>query len=253
MRELERRVVLSVLDRKWREHLYEMDYLREGISLRGYGQRDPLVEYQREGYDMFSAMMEGIKEESVGNLFNLQVQRQDSPIVEEAVPGGPFLSIVPDGAGPGGAGPGGSAPAAAIPAGMGIAPAPDSGQADGSGQPSSPSRPGRHSRSTASGGRQGARHRGGGQPQPGAPSAPGAAAGQDGPTVPAALAARGLDRPQRPGRLHYTAPSEDGSGSAQQRDASTAGTDYSKVGRNAPCPCGSGRKFKQCHGDPRNR
>src|SRR5580704_12384588 len=66
MRELERRVVLSVLDRKWREHLYEMDYLREGIGLRGYGQRDPLVEYQREGYDMFGAMMEGIKEESVG-------------------------------------------------------------------------------------------------------------------------------------------------------------------------------------------
>ena len=86
MRELERRVVLSVLDRKWREHLYEMDYLREGIGLRGYGQRDPLVEYQREGYDMFGAMMEGIKEESVGNLFNLQVQLQENPIVEETVP-----------------------------------------------------------------------------------------------------------------------------------------------------------------------
>src|SRR3984885_1847161 len=88
MRELERRVVLSVLDRKWREHLYEMDYLREGIGLRGYGQRDPLVEYQREGYDMFGAMMEGIKEESVGNLFNLQVQVQENPIVEEAAPNG---------------------------------------------------------------------------------------------------------------------------------------------------------------------
>src|ERR1700726_1697009 len=69
MRELERRVVLSVLDRKWREHLYEMDYLREGIGLRAWAQRDPLVEYQREGFDMFTAMMEGIKEESVGNLF----------------------------------------------------------------------------------------------------------------------------------------------------------------------------------------
>ena len=83
MRELERRVVLSVLDRKWREHLYEMDYLREGIGLRGMAQRDPLVEYQREGFDMFSAMMEGIKEESVGNLFNLQVEVQENPIVEE--------------------------------------------------------------------------------------------------------------------------------------------------------------------------
>ena len=74
MRELERRVVLSVLDRKWREHLYEMDYLREGIGLRGYAQRDPLVEYQREGFDMFMAIMDGIKEESVGFLFNLEVQ-----------------------------------------------------------------------------------------------------------------------------------------------------------------------------------
>jgi preprotein translocase subunit SecA len=248
MRELERRVVLSVLDRKWREHLYEMDYLREGISLRGYGQRDPLVEYQREGYDMFSAMMEGIKEESVGNLFNLQVQRQDSPIVEEAVqrngevPGGPFLGVVPDGAGPGGA-----APAGAIPSGAGVVPAPGGGQADG-GQPAQPSRPGRHSRSTASGGRPGARRRGGGPAQPGAQPAP----GQDGPAVPAALA-RGLDRPQRPSRLQYSAPSEDGSGDVQQRGASAGGADYSKVGRNAPCPCGSGRKFKQCHGDPRNR
>ena len=76
MRELERKVVLSVLDRKWREHLYEMDYLREGIGLRAYSQRDPLIEYQREGYDLFNAMMEGIAEESVGFLFNLDVQVQ---------------------------------------------------------------------------------------------------------------------------------------------------------------------------------
>jgi preprotein translocase subunit SecA len=76
LRELERRVVLSVLDRKWREHLYEMDYLQEGIGLRGYGQRDPLVEYQREGYDLFVQMMEAIKEESVGFLFNLEVQSE---------------------------------------------------------------------------------------------------------------------------------------------------------------------------------
>lgn len=74
MRELERRVVLAVIDRKWREHLYEMDYLREGIGLRAYSQRDPLVEYQREGYDLFSAMMDAISEESVGFLFNLDVQ-----------------------------------------------------------------------------------------------------------------------------------------------------------------------------------
>ncbi len=75
MRELERRVVLSVLDRKWREHLYEMDYLQEGISLRAMAQRDPLVEYQREGFQLFQAMTEAIKEESVGYLFNLEVQQ----------------------------------------------------------------------------------------------------------------------------------------------------------------------------------
>ncbi|SHF84011.1 protein translocase subunit secA [Jatrophihabitans endophyticus] len=73
-RELERRVLMSVLDRKWREHLYEMDYLQEGIGLRAMAQRDPLVEYKREGYDMFAAMMDAVKEESVGFLFNLDVE-----------------------------------------------------------------------------------------------------------------------------------------------------------------------------------
>ncbi|WP_377271089.1 preprotein translocase subunit SecA [Peterkaempfera sp. SMS 1(5)a] len=89
MRELERRVVLSVLDRRWREHLYEMDYLQEGIGLRAMAQRDPLVEYQREGFDMFSAMMEGIKEESIGYLFNLEVQVEqqvEEVPVEDAAP-----------------------------------------------------------------------------------------------------------------------------------------------------------------------
>ncbi|GAB3578645.1 preprotein translocase subunit SecA [Calidifontibacter terrae] len=72
-REVERRVVLSVLDSKWREHLYEMDYLKEGIGLRQFAQRDPLVEYQREGYQLFSAMNDGIKEEAVQNLFHVDV------------------------------------------------------------------------------------------------------------------------------------------------------------------------------------
>ncbi len=73
-RELERRVVLQVLDRRWRDHLYEMDYLKDGIGLRAMAQRDPLVEYQREGYSMFQAMMGQIKEESVGYLYNLEVE-----------------------------------------------------------------------------------------------------------------------------------------------------------------------------------
>ena len=83
-RELERRVILSVLDRKWREHLYEMDYLRDGIGLRAMAQRDPLIEYQREGYDLFVAMMDGIKEETVGYLFNVEVQVGPAP---DALPG----------------------------------------------------------------------------------------------------------------------------------------------------------------------
>jgi len=82
-RELERRVILTVLDRKWREHLYEMDYLRDGIGLRAMAQRDPLIEYQREGFDLFNAMMESIKEECVGYLFHAEVQVAP-PVSEEA-------------------------------------------------------------------------------------------------------------------------------------------------------------------------
>ena len=73
MRELERQVLLSVLDRKWREHLYEMDYLKEGIGLRAMAQSDPLIEYKSEGYRMFQAMNDGIKEETVRYLFNFEL------------------------------------------------------------------------------------------------------------------------------------------------------------------------------------
>ena len=132
-RELERKILLSVLDRKWREHLYEMDYLQEGIGLRAMAQRDPLVEYQREGYDLFAAMMDAIKEELVGYLFNVEVS------VEEE-----------------------------------------------------------------SGG----------------------------------VEAKGLSPAIKPqNELRYSAADEDGAVLA------TGGTS-----RNAPCPCGSGRKFKRCHG-----
>jgi preprotein translocase subunit SecA len=216
MRELERRVVLSVLDRKWREHLYEMDYLRDGIGLRAWAQRDPLVEYQREGYDMFNAMMEGIKEESVGNLFNLQVQVQEDPIVEEAEPEvGPAIAAPPV-----------SAPAPAQ-------------------QREAPQRAGRRAD------QQRAARRGAAQQE----TAPAMAAGNGAsaePAVPPGLAARGLDRPKQPSRLQYSAPSSDGSGRAERRTESS-GAAQAKVGRNAPCPCGSGRKYKLCHGDPRNR
>ena len=89
MRLLERRVVLSVIDRKWRDHLYEMDYLREGIGLRSMAQRDPVVEYQNEGFALYQQMMSAIREESVTFLFNLDVKVQQGASPEApAIEGG---------------------------------------------------------------------------------------------------------------------------------------------------------------------
>ena len=96
MRELERRVVLSVIDRKWREHLYEMDYLKEGIGLRAMAQRDPLVEYQREGYVMFQQMTGAIREESVMYLFNLEVQLESAPAEEDLTYSSPSEEGTPE-------------------------------------------------------------------------------------------------------------------------------------------------------------
>jgi preprotein translocase subunit SecA len=228
MREVERRVVLSVLDRKWREHLYEMDYLREGVSLRGYGQRDPLIEYQREGYDMFTAMMDGIKEDSVGSLFNLQVQVQENPIVAQdgadgAAPAGPVISVAQ------------AAPPAAPP---GVAPPAVTPQTGSPRQPAQPAQAGGKAARQAA--------------QPARRASQPAAAADDEAALPAGLA-RGLARPQRAGNLSYSAPSDDASGRAQHSTGPAADANYANVGRNAPCPCGSGKKFKQCHGDPRNR
>ena len=76
MREIERRVMLSTIGERWPEHLYEMDYLKEGIGLRAMAQRDPLVEYQREGYSMYQAMLDAIREETVSYLFNLDLSKQ---------------------------------------------------------------------------------------------------------------------------------------------------------------------------------
>jgi preprotein translocase subunit SecA len=228
MRELERRVVLSVLDRKWREHLYEMDYLREGIGLRAWAQRDPLVEYQREGYDMFSAMMDGIKEESVGNLFNLQVEVQENPIVDEAA----------------------DSAAAAPPAQPGKHAAPAGGPADSAGEPATGARKTQPRRTSGGRSRGAGRGRGGGSRQAAAPAgATPAAQGNGSPVV-----APGLQRPKRPAGLQYSAPSADGPGQVEQRADSSAKSDpFARVGRNDLCPCGSGRKYKRCHGDPRTR
>ena len=156
MRELERRVILTVLDRKWREHLYEMDYLQEGIGLRAMAQKDPLVEYQREGYDLFMAMMDAIKEESVGFLFNVEVK----------------VSTQKD--------------------------------FDGDGQVDE-----------------------------------------------VQVEAKGLEATQAPTQLSYSAPSE--TGEVKASVARTTSSEFENVGRNDVCPCGSGKKFKKCHGDPANR
>ncbi len=86
MRQLERNVLLNVVDRKWREHLYEMDYLKEGVGLRAFAQKDPVVEYQREGFDMFRGMLDAMKEEAVGFLFNVTV---------EAVPAAAAAQVAP--------------------------------------------------------------------------------------------------------------------------------------------------------------
>ena len=180
MRELERRVLLSVLDRKWREHLYEMDYLREGIGLRAYSQRDPLVEYQREGYDMFNAMMEGIKEESVGFLFNLEVQVEEEPV--EGAAEADF-----------------DEEAAALAAGSALSQAAASAQ--------------------------------GGHEHP-------------------HISARGLERPKQPTALAYSAPTETGDVEVHGRTVTNADDPFAGVSRNAECPCGSGKKYKKCHGAP---
>jgi preprotein translocase subunit SecA len=281
MREIERRVVLSVLDRKWREHLYEMDYLREGIGLRAMAQRDPLVEYQREGFDMFNAMMDGIKEESVGNLFNLQFEVQENPIVEEAPGAAPAAATA-------------APPAAAVqsaepvqppagfgaPAGQAVAgrggqgagaqgggrhAARSAGQQSGPGQ-NGPAQNGPAQNGPGQGGSRqsggGARQGGGrhaaadgrghataaGRGQAATQSGGGARAAAAGGAAPQGAVPAGLE-PRRPRQLQYSAPSE--GGGVEHRGDSTANP-FANVGRNDLCPCGSGRKYKRCHGDPRN-
>jgi len=187
LRELERRVILSVLDRKWREHLYEMDYLQEGIGLRSYGQRDPLVEYQREAFDMFTTMMDGIKEESVGFLFNVEVQLEQAPAPpsqEGLVASGPSLDE--------------PTPAVSV------------------------------------------------------PESPAANEDEERQRV-ADVLGQVVGAPKRPANLSYTAPTVDGEGGVARSSGPAASGSvggYANVSRNAPCPCGSGRKFKRCHGAP---
>jgi len=83
IRHIEKMIMLQCLDDKWREHLLGMDHLREGIGLRGYGQRDPLREYQKEGYEMFLEMVQHIKAETIENLFKVQAIPEEQPLIEK--------------------------------------------------------------------------------------------------------------------------------------------------------------------------
>ena len=208
VREVERRVMLSVLDRKWREHLYEMDYLKEGIGLRAMAQRDPLVEYQREGFLLWQAMNESVKEEAVGLLFHVDVNVGDQagPAAETPAPTvapvrvGELLSGMP----------GASERSDGTEA---VEPAPS--------------------------------------PSPSPSSQVEGVVGTDVPRV--EVTGEGIETP-RARNLHFSAPSE--TGGTIERDEATSGrattslTDDQLKGtpRNAPCPCGSGKKFKMCHG-----
>jgi preprotein translocase subunit SecA len=204
MRELERRVLLSVLDRKWREHLYEMDYLREGIYLRAYSQRDPLVEYQREGFDMFATMMDGIKEEAVGFLFNLEVslEDEDGDGEEELEVAEPMRRVIPD-----------------------IVPDAQDDDAVSADDPLVASGPAE---------------------QPNEELDSPAAAFVRSPQI----RAKGLQQTRQPQNLSYSAPSEAGEAEVRGGTVTTADDPFAKVGRNAQCPCGSGKKYKMCHGRP---
>ena len=197
-------MLLAVIDRKWREHLYEMDYLQEGISLRAYAQRDPVVEYQREGFDMFNQMMEGIKEEAVGFLFNLEVQVEEQPTV----------TVDPS-----------KAVAAARLATAAPRRAAGRGPRQGPGRRPPPAEPAVH---RAGDRRRGRRRRAGD---------PAAVARRPWASAPAA-------RRSRPARRTRAA----------SRRAPGAAPRPGRVGsgpsRNAPCYCGSGKKYKRCHGAP---
>ncbi|TFV81389.1 preprotein translocase subunit SecA [Blastococcus sp. CT_GayMR16] len=238
MRELERRVLLSVLDRKWREHLYEMDYLRAGIHLRAMANRDPVVEYQREGFDMFNAMLDGIKEESVGFLFNLEVKTKEEQEAEAKAKQDEAEAAALAAAQEG------TARVLARQAAEAAAQAPAQAQAPAAQAPA---------KAPAKAPAQASARKGGAVKAPAA-ATPVVEAPKPSGTGPQ-LAVKGLDQPRLPENLQYSAPSLDGSakesGSAKAAKTATV-TGSKEPSRNAPCPCGSGKKYKFCHGASSN-
>ncbi|KAA8826067.1 preprotein translocase subunit SecA [Bifidobacterium reuteri] len=218
LRDLERRVVLAVLDRKWREHLYEMDYLKDGIGLRGMGQRDPLVEYQREGFQMYNSMIEAIKEESVQLLFHIDVKQvaatqdpnstDDEDAAVAAAEGATGVAETSDG----------SESAATVAAG------PDE---DG------------ETEEEAAEGESEEESEDSAEKQAIAESAAASESGEA--TLPVA-------GPAPISHAEGKVPVSKRPKSDELKTPWADGRTFPGTGKNAPCPCGSGRKYKMCHG-----
>jgi preprotein translocase subunit SecA len=191
MRYHERMIMLSVLDSLWKDHLLNMDHLKEGIGLRGYGQHDPLVEYKRESFDMFEEMMKRFQEETVRYLYLMQV-------LERPQQGG-----------------------------MG----PEGGPGDGAVGPE--------------GGRGGPFAPGG--PEAGVPALRPGSGGNGRPPRHIATSVDDLEEAfQRKKRRELESARMAGGG--EQKTVQQVVRGAEKVGRNDPCPCGSGKKYKKCHG-----
>jgi preprotein translocase subunit SecA len=180
MRQFEREIMLQLIDQRWREHLSEMDYLREGINLRAMGQRDPLVEWQRDGYEMFGQMMSSIDDDYVKYVMHAQVQVMDRPAIDPGLVGAQYLA-------PEGPVLGSQAIAGALAAGP-------------------------------------------------APGEEVVFAAEDG------AGALGVSEVR-------ARANGDGAGDVPPvRVPAGPASEFDRAGRNDPCPCGSGKKFKFCHG-----
>jgi preprotein translocase subunit SecA len=208
MRWLERRIILDVVDSQWKDHLLSLDHLKEAIGLRGYGQKDPLVEFKKEAFTMFEDMMARIDNETVRYLFHIQVQKAD----EAPRPGGP----------------------------------PDGQQSPPIRLQARPEPPKPQQMQAAAPGISGANVSSSGLPAPAQRIGAAAAARSDAaPSTPQHLPAFAKEMERRQQRSQQDLQYQTGQGQAEAPKPVKAGA---KVGRNDLCPCGSGKKYKKCHG-----
>jgi preprotein translocase subunit SecA len=283
LRQVERQVMLRIIDTRWREHLYEMDYLQEGINLRAMGQRDPLTEWQREGFEMFGQMMQGIAQDLLRYVMHVQVEVSEPAKAQaaaaaaaaaeaeakakaeaEALADAPKVAL--DWTAPT-AEPTQEADAeAAIEAEDAAADASESTAAsdpiaasDSTEEPDSADSTAATESTEASEPTEPTDAAGDGEPEPAAAeSADDAAAGAESPSVvsigggDAEVQILGYSMPEDPssGAGMAATPSGEGSPQGDQPDTLTpiVKSEWDKTARNAPCPCGSGKKYKRCHG-----